>query len=45
MSERHGESVSVWLDQNIKPSRILLNEDFRKDVCIVGGVIAGLTTT
>lgn len=44
MSERHGESISVWFDHNIMPSRIPLNEDFRTDVCIIGGGIAGLTT-
>jgi glycine/D-amino acid oxidase-like deaminating enzyme/nitrite reductase/ring-hydroxylating ferredoxin subunit len=44
MSIRHGESVSIWFDQHQMPSRIPLDEDFKTDVCIVGGGIAGLTS-
>lgn len=44
MPAHHGESVSIWLDQHQMPSRIPLQEDFRADVCIVGGGIAGLTS-
>jgi len=44
MTARHGESVSVWFDKASMPSCPTLNEDFRADVCIIGGGIAGLTT-
>lgn len=44
MTARHGESVSVWFDHNTMPPRIPLNQDFKTDVCIIGGGIAGLTT-
>ncbi len=37
-------SVSVWFDGSHMPTRIPLNEDFKTDICIVGGGIAGLTT-
>lgn len=40
----HGESVSVWFKDAHMPECISLKEDFRTDVCIVGGGIAGLTT-
>lgn len=44
MSSHHGESVSVWFDQNKMPACLPLKEDFRTDVCVIGGGIAGLTT-
>lgn len=44
MNARHGESVSVWFDNTSMPSYPSLNEDFRTDVCVIGGGIAGLTT-
>jgi len=44
MTARHGESVSVWFDQNKMPQRIPLTQDFKTDVCIIGGGIGGLTT-
>jgi glycine/D-amino acid oxidase-like deaminating enzyme/nitrite reductase/ring-hydroxylating ferredoxin subunit len=44
MTAHHGESVSVWFDQNTMPILGALNEDFKTDVCIIGGGIAGLTT-
>lgn len=44
MNSKNGESVSVWYDSQIMPQYISLKEDFRADVCIIGGGVAGLTT-
>lgn len=44
MTARHGESVSVWFDKAYMPACPTLDKDFKADVCIVGGGIAGLTT-
>ncbi|AUN98824.1 FAD-dependent oxidoreductase [Bacteriovorax stolpii] len=44
MSSHHGESVSIWFQNAAMPERIALKEDFKTDVCIIGGGIAGLTT-
>ena len=37
-------SVSIWFDGQNMPTCIPLDQDFRTDVCIIGGGIAGLTT-
>ncbi len=44
MNSKNGESVSVWYEAQTMPQYTSLDEDFRTDVCIIGGGIAGLTT-
>jgi glycine/D-amino acid oxidase-like deaminating enzyme/nitrite reductase/ring-hydroxylating ferredoxin subunit len=44
MKTDSGDSISLWMQTAVIPSRPALEQDAQADVCIVGGGMAGLST-